>query len=51
MYGSLTEYAVLWKSSLGFIWDVLNFLNFGGGYVFRISFFIIKQKNKVKIIQ
>ena len=48
MYGRWTEYAVLWKTSFGFIWDILNLLkifqnsDFGGGYIFRISFLIIK---------
>ena len=52
MKGNWTEYAVLWKTSFGFIWDISNFLKigspeferkfdvknsyFGGGYVFRI---------------
>ena len=26
MYGSWTEYAVLWKTSLVFIWDIFHFL-------------------------
>ena len=55
MWGGWTEYAVLWKTSFGFIWDILNFKRsvnpeceskfdvqnsyFGGGYIFRISFF------------
>ena len=26
MWGSWTEYAVLWKTSFRFIWDILNFL-------------------------
>ena len=57
MWGGWTEYAVLWKTSFGFIWDILNFKRsvnpeferkfdvqnsyFGDGYVFRISFFLI----------
>ena len=53
MYGSWTEYAVLWTNSLGFIWDIKNVstmynhwvwsqskIIFLGGYVLRIVFFL-----------
>ena len=56
---SRSEYAVLWKTSFGFIWDKLNFLKFerkfdvqnsyfGGGYVFRISFFKLLNNDDIK---
>ena len=37
MQGSWTEYLVLWTNSLGFIWDIWNFLNIFKSWVWAQS--------------
>ena len=65
MYGSWTEYAVLWTNSLGFIWDIKRFYGvyllsliakstfkiiFLCGYVLKIGFKKCKQNSTVNLL-